>query len=731
VRLSTLAHTPPPLAPPLISCQESGSVKLRGLRVEGNPEPLILANGQRITDEGHLPPTLLRIGGFQCIVQPRVVPMPGLQLVLGTTWLRQHNPNINWRTGELTLETRRHRHISQPAAGSNPIDVISSVQYHRAAGPGGLVYFCYMKPSGAAEPPPLVQPILREFADVFPDELPSELPPSRAIDFEIELEPGQTPPCRPTYRLTSEELAELRSTLDDLLAKGFIQPSTSPFGAPILFVKKKDGSRRIVVDYRGLNRITVKNKYPLPRIDELFDQLKGARVFSKLDLMSGYHQIRIKAGHERATAFRTRYGHFEFRVLPFGLTNAPATFMRLMNEIFGPLLDKCVIVFLDDILVFSANPEEHKQHLREVLAILRKHKLYAKLSKCEFFLSSVAFLGHIISAEGIKPDPSKVQAILDWPTPTSTEVVRSFHGLAAYYRKFISGFSRIAAPLTALTGQTRFEWTPHAQTAFDNLKTAITTAPVLQPFDDAPGVHTRITTDASGVAVGAELAQSHDNGRTWHPVAFESRKLSPAEQRYPVQEHELLAIINALKCWRHYLEGRRFTATDHQSLQYLNTKPQLSKRQASWLDILQEFDFGTEYKPGSGNKVADALSRRLGVVTTTTLGDANLLEQIKTGYRTDALVASLKRTLQEGNEPPSDLAFDASGLLYRSIPGRDPALYVPDVAALRATLLREAHDAPASGHLGEHKTLDALARLFWWPKMRDLVHRYIASCDFC
>ena len=236
--------------------------------------------------------------------------------------------------------------------------------------------------SQSAVPPP--HPLISEFSDVFPDDLPRQPPPHRDVDHQIELIPGSSPPSQPTYPLSYAEMDELKKTLADLGTHGFARPSKSPFGAPVLFVKKKDGSMRMCVDYRALNKITIKNRYPLPRIDELLDRVQGSKVFSKIDLRSGYHQIRIAEKDIPKTAFRTRYGHFEFTVMPFGLTNAPATFMQLMNDIFHPLLDRCVVVYLDDILVFSKTPEEHEQHLRQVLQILRQHKLYGKLSKCSY-----------------------------------------------------------------------------------------------------------------------------------------------------------------------------------------------------------------------------------------------------------------------------------------------------------------------------------------------------------
>jgi hypothetical protein len=274
------------------------------------------------------------------------------------------------------------------------------------------------------------------------------MPTDRDIEFIIELQPGTAPISKSPYRMPPNELAELKIQLQDLLDKGFIHPSASPWGCPALFVKKKDNSLRLCVDYRPLNAVTIKNKYPLPRIDILFDQLAGAKVFSKIDLRPGYHQIKIRPSDIPKTAFSTRYGLYEYLVMSFGLTNAPAYFMYLMNSVFMQELDKFVVVFIDDILIYSKNPEDHAIHLRIVLQRLRDHHLYAKFSKCEFWLDTVKFLGHTISSDGISVDPSKVQEVMDWKPPTSVHQIRSFLGLAGYYRRFIPDFSKIAKPMT-------------------------------------------------------------------------------------------------------------------------------------------------------------------------------------------------------------------------------------------------------------------------------------------
>ncbi|GJV32517.1 putative reverse transcriptase domain-containing protein [Tanacetum coccineum] len=322
-------------------------------------------------------------------------------------------------------------------------------------------------------------PIVQDFPEVFPKDLPG-LPPTRQVEFQIDLVPSAAPVARAPYRLAPSEMKELSEQLKELSDKGFIRPSSSPWGASVLFVKKKDGSFRMSIDYRELNKLTVKNRYPLPRIDDLFDQLQGSSVYSKIDLRSGYHQLRVREEDIPKTAFRTRYGHYEFQVMPFGLTNAPAVFMDLMNRVCKPYLDKFVIVFIDDILIYSKNKQEHEEHLKLILELLKKEELYAKFSKCEFWIPKVQFLGHVIDSEGIHVDPAKIESIKDWTSPKSPTEIRQFLGLAGYYRRFIEGFSKIAKPMTKLTQKkVKFVWGDKQEAAFQLLKQKLCSAPIL------------------------------------------------------------------------------------------------------------------------------------------------------------------------------------------------------------------------------------------------------------
>ncbi|GJP31878.1 hypothetical protein CLOM_g15523, partial [Closterium sp. NIES-68] len=385
---------------------------------------------------------------------------------------------------------------------------------------------------------------INKLCDSVPDDLPSGLPPERPQDHKIELEPGAQPTVRTQWRLTQPELQELRNQLDYLLAKGFIRPSTSPFAAPILFTPKKDGGLRMCTDYRALNRVTIKSRYPIPHTDELIDNLRGARYFSKIDLRGGYHQIRVFADDCHKTAFRTRYGSYEYTVMPFGLTNAPSAFQLTMNGVFRDLLDKCVIIYLDDILIYSKTREQHLKDLEAVFQRLQQHRLITKGSKCEFLKQELEFLGHVISTEGIRIDPKKLRAIQEWKPPTNLQQLQSFLGFVNYVRRFIPNMAGLTEPLTDLLQKgTFYEWGEKQQAAFEALKQLLMSPPVLRIAD--PERPFEVITDASDIAIGAVLMQEFGNGL--QPIAYKSRKMQSAERNYPVHDKEMLAIVHAFK----------------------------------------------------------------------------------------------------------------------------------------------------------------------------------------
>jgi hypothetical protein len=413
---------------------------------------------------------------------------------------------------------------------------------------------------------------------VFSAEEARAMPPHRPYDHPIDLEPGTKAPWGPIYNLSELELTTLRESLDDLLDKGFIRASSSPAGAPVLFSKKKDGALRLCVDFRGLNRVTIKNRYPIPLVNNMMDRLRDAKVFSKIDLRAGYHNVRIRDGDEWKTAFRTRYGSFEYLVMPFGLTNAPATFQRFMNDTFADMVDIFVVVYLDDILIFSDNLDEHREHVRKVLQRLRDNNLHARPDKSEFHCDSIEYLGFIVSPSGISMDPSKIEVILSWPAPKTVKETQSFLGFANFYRCFIYNYSRIARPLNGLTRKnTTFTWTKRCQEAFNALKTAFTSAPILAHYD--PENPIVVETDGSEYAITGILSQINRKTGLLHPIAFYSRSMQPAELNYDIGDKELLAIHEAFKQWRPYLEGARHTIlvlTDHNNLQSFATTKQLS-----------------------------------------------------------------------------------------------------------------------------------------------------------
>jgi hypothetical protein len=374
---------------------------------------------------------------------------------------------------------------------------------------------------------------------VFPDDLLG-MPPERAIEFKIELQPGTAPIAKSLYKVSLVELKELKVQLQGLLDKGYIHPSTSPRGCSALFVEKKDKELCLCVDYRPLNVITIKNKYQLPHIDILFDQLAGAQVFSKIDLRSGYHQIKICGEDIPKTTFTTRYGLFEYLVMSFGLTNVPAHFMYLMNSVFMLELDKSVVVFIDDILVYSKSMEEHEEHLRVVLQRLREHQLYAKFSKCEFWIKEVSFLGHVVSPEGITVDPSKVKEVLDWKPPISVPEVRSSLGLANYYRRFIPNFSKVAKPITELLKKgNKYVWSDACDETFRVLKKLLTTSPVLTQHDSTKSFD--VYCDTSGTGLGGVVMQE---GRV---ISYSSWQLRRHEEHYPTHDLELAIVVMALR----------------------------------------------------------------------------------------------------------------------------------------------------------------------------------------
>ncbi|KAF8080898.1 hypothetical protein N665_0917s0014 [Sinapis alba] len=526
---------------------------------------------------------------------------------------------------------------------------------------------------------------------------------------------GAPLPNRPAYRVNPEEAKELEKQVQDLISKGYIRESLSPCAVPVLLVPKKDGTWRMCVDCRAINNITVKYRHSIPRLDDMLDELSGATIFSKIVLKSGYHQVRMKEGDEWKTAFKTKRGLYEWLVMPFGLTNASSTFMRLMNHILRAYICKFVVVYFDDILVYSTCLEDHIIHLEKVLDTLRLELLFSNLKKCTFCTDQVVFLGFLVSSQGLKVDEEKIKAIQEWPTPTSIGHIRSFHGLASFYRRFVKDFSTIAAPLTSVIKKdVAFKWGPDQDKAFQELKDSLTHAPilVLPNFDKT----FEVECDASGTGIGAVLTQG---GK---PVAFFSEKLHGAAINYPTYDKELYALVRSLETWQHYLLSKEFVIhTDHETLKYLRGQTTLKKRHARWLEFVETFPYVIKYKKGKENIVADALSRRHALIATM---EAKVMgfEHIKDQYGVDP---DFGQTYEQCKKGSIGHYYRQNEFLFR-----DKRLCIPQ-GSMRELILREAHGGGLMGHFGVDKTFGVVAEHFFWPHLRRDVERFCAKCITC
>ena len=677
--------------------------------------------------------------------------------VLGTPWLWQHDPDIRWSTGSVRFTSvfcKKHcLPTSLPSQTVTNRPTLSSLPKFRHTTRGAELYSLEISELSTS-PIKKGTTLPSEYADLegaFSEEASNELPRHGPSDMRIEFKEGQEPRNMGLRPMSPAELEELRRYLDEHLGKGWIQRSQSPVSAPIVFAKKKDGTLRVCIDYRNLNKVTIKNRYPLPLIPELTDRLVGAKIFTKLDVRQAYHRVRMAAGHEYKTAFKTRYGLFEYLVMPFGLTNAPAQFQAHMQTIFGDLLDISVVIYLDDILIFSKTLEEHRSVVREVLKRLHQHGLYAKLSKCEFHKKAVEFLGLVVSSRGLEMCQDKVAALKDWPTPKNLREVQAFLGFANFYRRFIPNYSQIAVPLTRLTKKDQpFSWSPATEAAFSELRRRFTEAPVLlHPQFDKPFI---IETDASDTATGGILSQYGPDGLL-HPCAYRSSKMSAAEENYDIYDKELLSIVLAFQDWRIYLEGSPHqirVISDHKNLEQFMTTKVLNRRQARWSELLSSYNFVIEHRPGALNGRADMLSRRFDTSTTDNnvrpllrlamleavepvWSDDQIFKLIREATPDDPTLGPILRFLTTAHgETPSQLRRQlhdytlCDGLLFFR-----GAIMVPDNEEFRRQILRSRHDAPAAGHLGRAKTVDLVARTFYWPSLTRYVHRYVDGCDLC
>ncbi|CEL54439.1 Retrotransposable element Tf2 155 kDa protein type 1 OS=Schizosaccharomyces pombe (strain 972 / ATCC 24843) GN=Tf2-1 PE=4 SV=1 [Rhizoctonia solani AG-1 IB] len=618
-----------------------------------------------------------------------ISPIGNHSAILGIKWLEQETPKIDWlsRTLSFPIPTPETAHIAQEEeADDDPLKDIPE-QYH-------------------------------PFAKVFGEEEFNKLPPHRSYDIKIELT-EEGPLNSPLYSMTDAESVTLKQWLEDELKAGKIRPSKSPISSPVMFVPKKDGSRRLVVDYRKLNSRSKKNVYPLPRPDDLMSKLRGAKIFTKLDLRWGYNNVRVKEGDEWKTAFRTK---------------RPGAFQAMMNEVFQDLLDVSVIIYLDDILIFSRNPEDHESHVKEVLQRLTDMQLFCKGSKCEFHQTTVKYLGIIVSDKGFSLDKLKIQAVQEWPTPTTVKQVQSFLGFANFVRRFVANFSQIARPLHNLVKrEVKWQWTDKEEDAFRKLQRAIINAPVIVHTD--PSRPYFLETDASGAALGSVLSQRQEDGRL-HPIGYLSESFKGAEQNYDTHDKELLAIIRSFEHWRIYLEGTILPITvftDHCNLEYWKESRTFNRHHARWHLLLAGFHFQIMYRPGKQSTKPDALSRRADHLDIPPADQSMLPKSVfanvslilpekeiqarieKSLDQDESLSEILEHLRNESTAPASvkrafkDYEMEAGLLFYQ---GR---ILVPNAGKLREDLLRIFHDSPMAGHPGRQRTLELLSRAYYWP----------------
>ncbi|SOV09386.1 uncharacterized protein UDID_18575 [Ustilago sp. UG-2017a] len=771
---------------------DSHFITLHSLPLTSKPltETLLLADGKTqviISKEVQLSCLVAEL--FPADITFQVTNLGLCPIILGLLWLKGANPSIDWQSGNITMRspplTPSPMALSQLPSPTLPsasldIDVIDAIAFDQSLQSDCLTSgTLYPSPVQSqhlltttttsadttmalaydAGLPDIIPQEYHQYLDVFSRVKADKLLPHRTYDHQIPLEEGKSPPFGPIYSLSEHELKTLREYLEENLAKGFISPSDSLAASPILFVKKKDGSLRLCVDYRGLNRITIRNRYPLPLIDELLDRLREARFFTRIDLRGAYNLFCIAKGDEWKTAFRTRYGLFQYNVMPFGLTNTPASFQHLMNDMFKDMLDRSLIIYLDDLLIYSSTLKQHQEHVLAVLARLRQAGLYAKAEKCQFSTSQTEFLGFVVSDQGVAMDPSKTEVITNWPVPKSVHDVQVFLGFCNFYRKFIPQYSRTAYPLTQLLRKEAqsapFAWHNDAQQAFEQLRSAFGTDTILRHFD--PTWPIIVETDASDFAVAAVLSQTFNQGAR-HPIAFFSKKLDPAQLNYPIFDKEMFAIVAAFKHWCQYLEGAKFQVqvlTDHRSLEYFTTTKQLNRRQARWSELLADFDFVIQYRPGAQAGLPDALTRRSDMRPKDrgpslmqehnpgnfqTLLKPHQLRLAATGILTvksditdkirDALprgpwTSSLLEQVHLGSAPPGFAINSMNLLTYQD------SVCVPNVDDLRLLIVQDRHDSPAAGHPGRRKTLSLVHRSFFWLGMSKFVHSFVDSCETC
>ncbi|KAJ4770480.1 polyprotein [Rhynchospora pubera] len=703
--------------------------KLGLTTTQTNPMVVIVANGEKMVTDTKCTALKFSLQGLELEEDLRLLAVQGFDMILGLDWLVSLGPmKIDWGKGclEFNQDGKDVKlMVKEEKAELKIVKGDTDIEKEVKKGHEVIVAQLFKVSTEQTEPQPIAarwKKILQEFDDVFAE--PTRLPPHRIVDHRISLLPDAKPINQRPYRYTHFQKLEIEKIITELLKNSLIQKSHSPYASPILLVKKKDGSWRMCVDYRQMNSQTVKDRFPIPLIEDILDELKGARFFSKIDLKAGYHQIRMCEDDVHKTAFRTHDNHYEFLVMPFGLTNAPATFQSLMNKVFRPHLRKFILVFFDDILVYNKSFEVHQQHLKMTLELFRRNQLYAKLNKCEFGANSLEYLGHVISEEGVSTDPKKVEAMRQWPTPRSVKELRGFLELTGYYRRFVRGYGAIAKPLTDQLKKNAFNWNAAVDKAFEELKLAMINAPVLAMPDFNKSF--TIETDASDKEMWAVLMQDKK------PIAFMSKSLGIRNQGPSTYEKEFLALLTAVSKWRHYLLGGQFIIkTDQISLKHLLEQRVNHMMQHKGLCKLIGLDYKIEYKKGIENKVADALSRQVTgrkeekfeTLTVTEL-IPQWVDEIKDSYINDTWIEGLQNKNSGLN---SESKFTQSNGLWKY----KDKLCIGTNGGWRERLIGEVHNSSQGGHSGIQATYKRVKAQFYWPNMRETIHKYVSGCNTC
>jgi hypothetical protein len=593
----------------------------------------------------------------------------------------------------------------------------------------------------------------RDFAKVFSEEESHRLPKHQPWDHAIDLEPNAVTHWKvKSYPMSPAEQVELDKWLEENLAKGYLQPSKSPMASPVFFIKKKDGKLRLVQDYRRLNKITIKNRYPLLLAADIINWLTGAQLFTKFDVHWGYHNIRIKSGDEWKAAIITNRMEVEPTVMGFGMTNSPATFQSLMNSVFADLIATGVVaVYMDDILIYTTTLAKHRKIVREVLQRLQDHDLYLKPEKCKFEKQEIEYLGMIIRPGEVCMDHGKVSAVRDWPTPTTLCEVRAFIGFSNFYRRFIKDFSSIARPLHDLTKKdVPWQWHTEQQHAFDTLKEKFCQEPILKVYD--PNLETRVEVDASGFATGGILSQKYPDG-LWHPIAYRSSSMSKEERNYEIYDREMLGCIRALEDWRHYLEGISFEiVTDHKNIEWWASMRDLNRQQARWTLYLSRFSFKITYRKGelmqadtlsrfSKDQVSDKEDNRQVQVLkpehfiraakahffpeVDSLGDRIRWASLREAEVIEGL-KSIDKTAPKALTNGTAMWEEDNSFVYYK--GR---LYVPNDRKLRQDVVKTCHNDILAGHPGKNGTTELVSCYYWWPCMAGFISAYVEGCNRC